>query len=87
MNFRNDSPDTRDFKEAAMTAKESIDKMCELADEMRERYSERGGSYGERYGERGDYGERGYSMRSGYSNRDWDGMDERRYRDSKGRYM
>jgi len=73
ISFRGEGSDVREFKEAAMMAKEGIEKMCDLADEMRERYSERG-SYGERYGERGYYG------------REWDDMEERRYRDSRGRY-
>lgn len=58
---------------------------------MEEEYSERN-SYGERYSGRGDYGDsssysgRGYSQRGGYSNRDWDDMEERRYRDYAGKY-
>ncbi|MBR3466530.1 MAG: hypothetical protein IKH15_04855 [Bacteroidales bacterium] len=87
ISFRSDGSDVRKFKEAAMTAKESIAEMCELVDEMSERYSERG-SYGERYGERGRYDMRDdYSQRGGYYGRDWDEMNERRYRDSRGRFM
>lgn len=81
ISFRGEGSDVREFKEAAMMAKEGIEKMCDLADEMRERYSERG-SYGERYGERGDY----YGERGGYYGREWDDMHERRRRDSMGRY-
>ena len=71
---RSGSEDSRRFKKAAMMAKEGLEMMCELAEEMEDRYSERG-SYGQRggYGEHGDYGER-------------DDFYERR-RDSRGRYM
>ena len=53
-------------------------------EDMKEQFSERS-SYGEKYNYRGGYGERG-----GYYRRDdheWDDMSERRYRDSRGRYM
>lgn len=55
----------------------------------------RGGGYGNRYGERESmggnrYGNRGYGERMGYRDDDeddgWD-MQERRRRDSRGRYM
>lgn len=59
------------FKKALKMAKSAIEEICELSDEMEEQYSERGG----------------YRMRGGYSSRDWDDMEERRYRDSRGRYM
>ena len=59
------------FKAALKKAKSAIDEICELSEEMEEEYSERGG----------------YRMRGGYSRREgWDGMDERRGRDSMGRY-
>lgn len=81
ISFR-DGNEARDFKEAMeMTkegmrmAKKGFEKICELSEEMTEQY-----------GERGDYGER-YSMRGGYYGREWDDMNERRYRDSRGRYM
>ena len=77
INFRSGDSDTREFKEAAMMAKEGIDRMCDLADEMRDRYSERSG-----YGMRGGYGRRDHG--------DWDEDEmygERRRRDSRGRYM
>ena len=55
----------------------------------------RGGGYGNRYGERepmggNRYGNRGYGERMGYRDDDEDedwGMQERRRRDSRGRYM
>ena len=59
------------FKAALEKAKSAIDEICELSEEMEEEYIERGG----------------YRMRGGYSRREeWDGMDERRGRDSMGRY-
>ena len=59
------------FKKALKSAKSAIEEICELSDEMAEQHSERGS----------------YRMRGGYSSRDWDDMDERRSRDSRGRYM
>lgn len=90
---KSQSSESMEFEEAAMMAKEGLDKMCELAEEMKDQYGERRGrgSYGSRYGMRGgDYGGRG-----GYGNRygerdEWEDMDdygERRRRDSRGRYM
>ena len=73
MSFRSRDNESREFEEAAMMAKEGIEKMCELADEMR-------GRYGERRSSRGGYGRRDDG---------WDEMDEygeRRMR-SRGRYM
>lgn len=83
---RSSSSNVRDFEEAAMMAKEGLDMMCELADEMKEKYGERReGSYWNRYGMRGSYGNR-------YGGRDeWEDDDmsygERRRRDSRGRYI
>lgn len=78
------SSDSREFEEAMDMAKEGMERICELAEEMREQYGERRGSYGSRgsYGRRGGYGERD----------EWDEMDGdmygmRRRRDSRGRYM
>lgn len=59
------------FKAALKKAKMAIEEICELSDEMEEEFSERGGT----------------RMRGGYYRReDWDSMDERRGRDSMGRY-
>lgn len=65
--------DYREYKKAVKDAKKAIDTICELTEEMEEQYG---------------YGERGSShMRGGYYRRgDWDEMDERRGRDSMGRY-
>jgi hypothetical protein len=57
-------------------AKEGMARVCELAEEMRDRYGERGN-----YGMRGSYGRRDHE--------DWEDDDmygERRMRDSRGRY-
>ncbi len=69
--------DSDEFYEAMEMAKEGLERVCELAEEMREQYGERG-NYGDRYGMRGNYGRR-----------DWDEddmMNERRMRDSRGRF-
>lgn len=65
--------DLREYKKAVKAAKEAIDTICELTADMEDEFG---------YSERG-----GMSNRSGYRMRDWDGMDERRSRDSRGRYM
>lgn len=63
--------DYREYKKAVKMAKEAIDTICELTDDMEEQYGERGGAH----------------MRGGYYRRgDWDTMEERRGRDSMGRY-
>lgn len=77
ISFRGRS-ESHEFDEALEMAKEGMARVCELAEEMRDRYGERG-NYGDRYGMRGDYGRR-----------DWDDDDmygERRRRDSRGRFM
>lgn len=71
------SSDMREFEDAMDMAKEGMDRICELAEEMVELYGERRGGYGNR----GNYG-----MRD-----EWDDMDGmygmRRRRDRMGRYM
>lgn len=64
--------DYREYKKAVKKAKEAIETICELTEEMEDQYgiSERGG----------------YRMRGGYRHGDWDEMDERRGRDSMERY-
>ena len=77
ISFRGRS-ESHEFDEALEMAKEGMARVCELAEEMRDRYGERG-NYGDRYGMRGDYGRR-----------DWDDDDmygERRRRDRIGRFM
>lgn len=66
----------REYKKAVKMAKEAIETICELTEDMEEEFGERG------------YERSGSHMRGGYYRReDWDGMDERRSRDSRGRYM
>lgn len=61
--------DYRDYKKAVKMAKEAIEIICELTEDMEEEYGERS------------------SYRSSYRHRDMDELDERRGRDSRGRYM
>ena len=78
------SGDVRRFEEGLKMAKHGIAEAFGIWEDMKEQFSERS-SYGEKYNYRGGYGERG-----GYYRRDdheWDDMSERRYRDSRGRYM
>ena len=73
ISFRGRS-ESREFDEALDMAKEGMARVCELAEEMRDRYGERG-YYGDRYGRR-DHDE-------------WEDDDmygERRRRGSMGRY-
>lgn len=82
------SSDMREFEEAMEMAKEGMERICELAEEMTEQYGERrGGSYGNRggYGRRGSYGNR-YGEREDMWD-DEDMMNERRRRDRMGRFM
>lgn len=91
------SADMREFEEAMEMAKEGMERICSLAEEMVDQYGERRGSSGNRSnyrgggssGGRGGYGER---ERESYRERDmWDDeeemMGERRRRDGRGRYM
>lgn len=75
--------DEMEFEEAAQMVEEGLECMRELAEDMKEQYGMRRGSYSSRGG---------YGMRGGYGRRDdWDEMDDmygmRRRRDSRGRYM
>lgn len=69
------------FNKALMAAKYAIEELCELSEEMEDKFSSEGE---ERYGMRG-----GFARRGGYSHRDEfsERMEERRSRDSRGRYM
>ena len=78
--------DVRRFDEGLKKAKHGLMEVCDIWEDMKQDFSERGG-YGERGSYRERYSSRGYGERRGYSSRDWDDMDERRYRDSRGRYM
>ena len=74
-----------EFEEAARMVEEGHACQRTLASEMEDKYSERRyGMRGGSYGNRGDYG-----MRGDYGRRDWeddDMMNERRMRDSRGRF-
>ena len=63
--------DYREYKKHLMTAKKSIEALCDLTESMEHEFG---------YGERSD-------RYRGYAARDWSEMDERRSRDSRGRYM
>lgn len=63
--------DVRRFDESMKKAKEGLMEACDIWQEMKDQFSERG------YGERSSYRRR----------EDWDGYEERRSRDSRGRYM
>lgn len=69
--------DVKRFDEAIKMAKAGIKEACEIWEDMKSEFSERG-SYGDRYSMR-NYDER-------YRGREWDEMPERRMRDSMGRY-
>lgn len=74
--------DAKLFDEAMKRAKGGLMEACEIWDDMKAQFSERGGSYSDRYSERGDH----YPERGGYYGREWEEMPERRYRDSMGRF-
>ena len=57
-----------DYKKALRKAKESIDILCELTEDMEDQYGSRG-NYSNRYGSRGSYRR---------DEKDWDEMSERR---------
>ncbi|MBR1436370.1 MAG: hypothetical protein IJ584_14825 [Bacteroidales bacterium] len=67
-----------EYRKALKMAKKGIDKICELSEDMEDEFGYGERRYSERYGNRG-----------GYSRRDdeWEEMQERRYRDGRGRYM
>ena len=70
------------FDEAMKMAKSGLMEACEIWEDMKSQFSERGS-----YGERWTPSEDGMQYRrGGMYNRDWDGMDYRRGRDSMGRY-
>jgi len=69
--------DVKRFDEAIKMAKSGIKEACEIWEDMKSDFSERG-SYHDRYMP-------GYDERR-YYGREWDDMRERRMRDSMGRY-
>ena len=82
--FERGGDDVRRFDESMKRAKSGLMEACEIWQDMKDQFSERGGDYASRYNMRG-YDERGYDDR-GYYGREWDDMRERRYRDSMGRF-
>lgn len=80
---RSGDNDVRRFEESLHMAKEGLMQAVEIFDDMKAQFSSR---YDQRY-ER-NYGERnGSYMRGGYYREgEYGGMDERRSRDSMGRY-
>lgn len=75
--FERSGDDAKRFDEAMKMAKEGLMEACEIWEDMKAQFSER---YGERWSPRD-----GMQYRHGMSERDWD-MQERRGRDSMGRY-
>ena len=73
--------DAKRFDDAMKMAKAGLMEACEIWEDMKAQFSERGGSYGERWTPSED----GMQYRGMYR-RDYDGMYERRGRDSMGRY-
>ena len=80
--FERSGDDARRFDEAMKRAKSGLMEACEIWEDMKSSFSERGS-----YGERWTPSEDGMQYRHGMYERDWDGMHERRGRDSRGRYM
>ena len=84
---RRDGDEAMRFKHAIKKLGEAYDTICELSDEMRDEFGERYSMrMGERYGMRGgmDYSPRDLYGRGYYPRDEWE---ERRYRDSRGRFM
>ena len=79
--FERSGDDAKRFDEAMKKAKSGLMEACEIWEDMKSQFSERGGSYGERWTPRED----GRQWRGMY-HRDYDEMSERRYRDGMGRY-
>lgn len=82
--FSERGEDARRFDEAMKRAKSGLMEACEIWEDMKEQFSERGGM-GERGGYSQRYGER-MRRREGYDDRYRDDMDERT-RDSRGRWI
>ena len=73
--------DAEKFEAALKKAKSDLMEVCEIWEDMKSQFSERGGSYSERWSPSED----GMQWR-GMSRREYDDMYERRGRDSMGRY-
>ena len=79
--FERGGDDAKRFDEAMKRAKSGLMEACEIWEDMKSQFSERSS-----YGERWTPSEDGMQYRRGMYERDWDGMYERRGRDSMGRY-
>lgn len=84
--FERSGDDARRFDESMKRAKSGLMEACEIWEDMKEQFSERGGM-GERggYSQHGGYGER-MRRRDDYEERYRDDMSERS-RDSRGRWI
>jgi len=81
--FERSGDDAKRFDEAMKMAKAGLKEACEIWEDMKSQFSERSS-----YGERWTPSEDGMQYRhGGMYPREWDGMDYRRSRDSRGRYM
>lgn len=82
-NSRN-SDEFRKYKKAVKMAKEAIETICDLTEDMENEFSERGNMahHDAPYGGGAEYRSGGYVM----SERDWNELQERRRRDSMGQY-
>jgi len=85
--FERGGDDAKRFDEAMKRAKSGLMEACEIWEDMKSQFSERGSysdhnSYGERWSPRED----AMQYRHGMYDREYDGMYERRYRDGMGRY-
>lgn len=78
--FERSGDDAKRFDEAMKKAKSGLMEACEIWEDMKSQFSERGS-----YGERWTPSEDGMQWRGMYR-RDYDEMSERRGRDSMGRY-
>ena len=78
--FERGGDDAKRFDEAIKRAKSGLMEACEIWEDMKSQFSERGS-----YGERWTPSEDGMQWRGMYR-RDYDEMSERRGRDSMGRY-
>jgi len=81
--FERSGDDAKRFDEAIKRAKSGLMEACEIWEDMKAQFSERSGGYSERWTPSED----GMQYRHGMYERGWDGMDYRRSRDSRGRYM
>lgn len=89
--FERGGDDAKRFDEAMKRAKSGLMEACEIWEDMKSQFSERSGySHRDGFGERYTPSESGFDYRRespSMSDRDWRELQERRRRDSMGRYM